>query len=261
MSTGIKRRHPRTTEVKGKAMPHSSQVSQTKQLKVIAAIPCCNTEPSIAEVVSKAKKHVDQVIVIDDGSHDATAEAARAAGALVISHDTNRGYGEAIKSCFEAAKTNAGDVLVILDGDGQHNPDEIPKLLTPILHGAADMTIGSRFITKERSMPRYRKFGIDVITLLWNFGSKTKISDTQSGFRAYSKKIFGTLPLSEQGMGVSIEILEKARRRRAIIKEVPISCLYAPSTLNPKAIKHGLGVAFSVVRVRLKNYPKQEEQK
>jgi len=237
------------------------QISSEKQPKVIATIPCFNTECSIGEIVSRAKQYVDQVIVIDDGSHDGTAEAARAAGALVIDHGTNRGYGEAIKSCFEAAKANAADVLVILDGDGQHNPDEIPKLLTPILHGAADMIIGSRFIAKERSMPPYRKFGIDVITLLWNFGSKTKISDAQSGFRAYSKKIFETFSLSEQGMGVSIEILEKARRRRVIIKEVPISCLYAPSTLNPKAIKHGLGVAFSVVRVRLKNYPKQEEQK
>lgn len=242
-------------------MPQSSQVSQAKRPKVIAAIPCFNTESFIADVVSKAKKHVDQVIVIDDGSHDGTAEAATAAGALVISHGTNRGYGEAIKSCFEAAKANAADVLVILDGDGQHNPDDIPKLLTPILQGEADLIIGSRFLAKERSTPRYRKFGIDVITLLWNFGSKEKTSDAQSGFRAYSKKIFETFSLSERGMSISIEILEKARRSGAVIGEVPISCLYAPSTLNPKAIRHGLGVALSVVRVRLKNYPTPEEQR
>jgi len=226
---------------------------QGNRPKVVVAIPCFNVEPYIKEVVSKASRYADQVIVVDDGSEDRTAEVARAAGALVISHGTNRGYGEAIKSCFEAAKTNAADVLVILDGDGQHNPDEIPKLLAPILKGEADLIIGSRFLTNEVNMPRYRKFGISVITFLWNFGSEVKVSDAQSGFRAYSKKVFETFPLSEKGMSVSIETLEKARRKGAIIKEVPISCLYVPSTLNLRAIRHGLSVALSVVRIRLKN--------
>lgn len=230
-------------------------MSQTRQTqpKVIAAIPCFNTAPFIVDVVSRARKHVDEVIVIDDGSHDGTAEAARAAGALVINHSLNRGYGEAIKSCFEAAKANAAGVLVTLDGDGQHNPDEIPLLLAPIIQGEADLVIGSRFLTEEHNMPRYRRFGIGVITFLWNFGSKVKVSDAQSGFRAYGKEIFKTLPLSEKGMSVSIETLEKARRKRATIKEVPISCSYVPSTLNFGAIRHGLGVALSVVRIRFKN--------
>lgn len=221
--------------------------------KVLAAIPCFNTEPCIADVVSKAKEYVDQVVVIDDGSHDGTAEAARAAGALVINHGTNRGYGEAIKSCFEAAKANAADVLITLDGDGQHNPDEIPQLLAPILQGEAGLIIGSRFLTNEHNMPRYRKFGISVITFLWNFGSKVKVSDAQSGFRAYSKKIFENSSLSEKGMSISIETLEKARRKRTIISEVPVSCLYISSPLNFGAIRHGLSVALAVVKIRLRS--------
>ena len=234
-------------------MPQSSQPSQETRPKAIATIPCFNTEPFIANVVSNTKKYVDQVIVIDDGSCDGTTERAKAAGALVINHGTNRGYGEVIKSCFKAAKANAAEVVVILDGDGQHKPDEIPSLLAPILKREADLIIGSRFLTNEHNMPRYRKFGISVITLLFNLGSKTKVSDAQSGFRAYSKKVFETFPLSEKGMSISIETLEKARRKRAIIKEVPISCFYAPSTLNLNAIKHGLSVALSVIRIRLKN--------
>ncbi|MBA7616777.1 Polyprenol monophosphomannose synthase [subsurface metagenome] len=238
-------------------MPQSSQLTHqgtpSTRLKVVAAIPSFSTEPFIRDVVSKAQKYVDKVIVIDDGSYDGTAEAARLAGALVISHDTKRGYGEAIKSCFEAAKANAADVLVILDGDGQHNAAEIPQLLAPIIQGEADLTIGSRFLTTEHNMPRYRRFGINVITFLWNFGSKVKISDAQSGFRAYSKKMLEISPLSEKRMSISIETLEKARRKGAIIKEVPISCIYAPSTLNFGAIRHGLGVALSVVRIRLKS--------
>jgi glycosyltransferase involved in cell wall biosynthesis len=222
-------------------------------IKVIAAIPCYNTEPSIADVVSAARKHTDQVLVIDDGSRDGTAEVARAAGAVVICHGINKGYGEAVKTCFQAAKTNGADILVTIDGDGQHNPEEIPLLFAPIVEGKADIVIGSRFLASEVNMPRYRRFGIGVITFLFNFGSRIKVSDAQSGFRAYSKKMIDTLLLSDTGMSISIESLEKARLNGAIIKEVPISCFYIPSTLNFNAIKHGLGVALSVIRIRLKH--------
>jgi len=231
----------------------SSQHSVKTRPKVVAAIPCFNTEPFVAAMVPRARKYVDQVIVIDDGSSDGTADAARAAGALVISHNVNSGYGAAIKSCFEVARANAADVLVILDGDGQHNPDEIPQLLGPVLRGEADLVIGSRFIANDHNMPGYRKFGIKVITYLWNFGSKMKTSDAQSGFRAYQLRAFQGFSLAERGMSISIEILEKATMKGAIIKEVPISCFYTPSTLNLKVIRHGLSVALSVIRIRSKS--------
>ena len=234
-------------------MEQSFRSSQEDLPKVIAGIPCFNTKPSISDIVSKAKKHVSQVIAIDDGSKDGTAEAARTAGALVVTHSQNKGYGEAINSCFEAAKTEAADVLVILDGDGQHNPDEIPKLIAPILHGEADLVIGSRFLSNEAYMPRYRKFGIRVITFLFNFGSRTKVSDTQCGFRSYHEKLFSGLAHNEKGMGISIETLEKARKMGVVIAEVPIYCQYAPSTLNVKAVRHGLGVALAVIKLRLQS--------
>lgn len=229
-------------------------VKNSTESKVIAAIPCFNVERSVAKVVLKAKEHVDQVVVINDGSYDGTAQAARTTMAVVIDHDTNRGYGAAIKSCFEAAEGSNYDILVTLDGDGQHNPDEIPRLLAPILQEEADLVIGSRFITSEHNMPKYRRVGIGVITFLWNFGSKVKVSDAQSGFRAYGKKMFKNSCLFEKGMSVSIEILEEARSRGIAIKEVPISCLYYHSTMNFGSIKHGLSVALSVVRIRLKNF-------
>ncbi len=233
-------------------MGQSYQSLQKNGLKIIAGIPAYNEAEHVNDVICKTLKHTDEVIVVDDGSTDKTIQIAEESGAIVIVHSENRGYGEAIKSCFEVAKSNAADILVILDGDGQHNPNEIPRLLEPILRGEADMVIGSRFITNEHNMPKYRKFGIRIITLLWNFGSRVKVSDAQSGFRAQSRKVFEILPLSEKGMSISIEILEKARRKRVIIKEVPISCSYVPSTLNPKAIRHGLAVALSVFRIRLK---------
>ncbi len=239
---------------RGGVILQSSQLFQETRPKIIAAIPCFNTGSSIADTVSKAKKYVDQVVVVDDGSYDGTAQVARAAGALVVSHDTNRGYGEAIKSCFEAMKAKTADVLVTLDGDGQHNPDEIPHLLAPVLRGEAELIIGSRFLTDESSMPRYRKFGISVITFLFNLGSKTKVSDAQSGFRAYTRKVVEAFNCVEKGMSVSIETLVKARKKGFIIKEVPIFCFYPPSKLNIQAIKHGLSVAFSVIRIRFKSF-------
>ena len=245
-----------------------SQPTQQTHLKVVAVIPCYNTEYSISGVVSKARKYVDQVIVLNDGSRDGTAEAAKAAGALVINHGTRMGYGDAIKSCFEAAKGNKADILVTLDGDGQHNPDELPQVLAPLLTGEADLVIGSRFLrlpqptqqtqsTQQTNMPGYRKFGINVITFLYNFGSRIKVSDSQSGFRAYSKKILDTISLTEKGMGISVEVILKARERGFSIKEVPISCTYhsKSSTINP--VSHGFGVAFTVVKLRFRNARKR----
>lgn len=227
--------------------------SEETRPKTIAGIPCFNTGRFIKDIVSRAGKHVSQVIIIDDGSQDNTAEAARAAGALVVSHDRNRGYGTAISSSFEAAKANMADILVTLDGDGQHNPDEIPRLLDPILQGEADLVIGSRFLNTDVNIPGYRQFGIRTITFLFNLGSRTKVSDAQSGFRSYHRKLFSELVLTEKGMSVSIETLEKARRKGAVIKEVPIGCRYAPSSLNPRAIKHGLGIALAVIKIRLQS--------
>ena len=221
--------------------------------KVIAGIPCCNTEPSIMAVVSGTRKYVDQVIVVDDGSRDGTSEVGKAAGALVIRHEVNRGAGEATKSCFEAARANAADVLITLDGDGQHNPDEIPQLLAPIIKGEADLTIGSRFLGDSGSVPKYRKFGINIINWLFNFGSELKLSDTQSCFRAYGKEALRSLDITVKGFGFSVQLLIKARRTGLIVSEVPISCVYNQSshTLNP--LVHGLGVAFAVVGLRLKD--------
>lgn len=240
-------------------------MNTTLKPKIVAAIPCYNTAPFIPDIVSEAKKHVDQVIVIDDGSSDNTAGVAESAGATVKRHAMNGGYGAAIKSCFEMAKSHNADVLVILDGDGQHNADEIPAVIAPILAGEADIVVGSRFIhncsspketlnhtqSTTNGMPGYRGFGIRVITFLWNFGSKTKVSDAQSGFRAYGTKVLPLISMSEDGMSGSIEILERARRAGAVIHEVPVSCAYTSTAINLKAVKHGIGVALAVLRIRL----------
>ena len=222
------------------------------QHKVIAAIPCYNEERFIGEVVLNAKKYVDQVIVIDDGSRDGTAEAARAAGASVIRYETRKGAGAATKACFEAAKLNNADILVTLDGDGQHDPTEISRIVKPILDGEADLVIGSRFLDKHSNIPRYRKVGIEVINFLYNFGSKVKLSDTQSCFRAYGKRAIHSLNITDSGFGFSVELLIEARHKNLAITEEPIVCLYHSSSHTQNPVRHGLGVALTVIKFRLK---------
>jgi glycosyltransferase involved in cell wall biosynthesis len=232
----------------------SSIDNQKKNARILAAIPCFNTANTISDVVAKTMRYVDEVIVVDDGSNDNTVEVAMAAGAKVISHNVNMGYGAAVKSCFTAFQNSSADILVIIDGDGQHNPDEIPLLLNPVTNNLADFVIGSRFITHLSNMPRYRKFGINVITWLWNFGSKIKVTDTQSGFRVYNKNLLDDFEFVENGMSLSIEILEKIRKNKPIILEIPITCSYENNNghLTTKAFFHGISVALSVVKIRIK---------
>jgi glycosyltransferase involved in cell wall biosynthesis len=189
--------------------------------------------------------------VVDDGSTDATSKVAQAAGAVVIRHRKNQGAGAATRTAFKTAERRRADILVTLDGDGQHNPDEIPRLLAPILKGKADLVIGSRFLRPNFQIPRYRKFGIDVITFLYNLGSKIKISDSQSCFRAQNRRLIEAVNITERGFSFSVQVLIQARRRGFAIREVPVACIYHPqgSSLNPVA--HGLGVALNVVKLRL----------
>ncbi|MFC1945245.1 glycosyltransferase family 2 protein [Chloroflexota bacterium] len=218
---------------------------------VMIGIPCFNTKRHITDVVKRASEYADEIIVIDDGSTDNTGELATAAGAKVIFHQGNRGYGKAIKSCFEAARLSQHDVLVILDGDGQHNPDEVPRVIEPILKGEADLVIGSRFLHKPTTMPRYRRFGINIINSLFNFRANIKLSDSQSGFRAYKKSFFQAVILKESGMGVSLEILFHSQRLGLHIKEVPITCVYHDYSSVKNPILHGIGVTIIAIKYQI----------
>ena len=221
-------------------------------LKVLAAIPCFNEAGFIADVVKGVRKFVPEVVVIDDGSTDGTVEAAQLAGAFVIKHPAQQGAGAATKTAFLTAMERDVDILVTLDGDAQHDPDDLPAVLAPALEGRADIVIGSRFLRPGYVVPAYRKFGIDVITWLFNIGSKVKVTDSQSGYRAYTRKAVESLVPTEPGFSFSVETLIEARRLGLRISEAPISCIYHEygSTKNPVA--HGLSVALAVARLRLK---------
>ena len=210
-------------------------------MTTIAAMPAYNEERSIAKMVLGCKRHVDRVVVIDDGSSDATADIAEAMGAYVVRHDLNRGYGAALESCFEAARSLNADRMVIIDSDGQHDPEEIPKLLDPLNFGS-DLVIGSRFCNGNgKNVPAYRKVGMKVLDVATNAAGGINVSDSQSGFRAYGREAIEKIIIRDSDMSAGSEILLQAKDHDLFIKEVPISVSYdveRASTQNP--VKHGV---------------------
>jgi len=216
--------------------------------KVIAAIPCLNEERCIGSVVIKAKQYVDSVIVIDDGSTDATPEIAVLAGASVYQHGQNRGYGVAIRNALSKGRELEADILVILDGDGQHDPGDIPKLVAPILNGEADIVIGSRFLGQGSKPPFFRRQGQRVITAFTNLGSGQKVTDSQSGFRAYSAKALKELDLSESGMSVASEMQFAISKAGLKVAEVPIEVSYMGMGKPKRSpLGHGVNVLSRVL--------------
>jgi glycosyltransferase involved in cell wall biosynthesis len=196
-------------------------------------------------MVLRVRQYVDEVIVFDDGSVDGTAEVARLAGATVVRHDTNHGYGATIQNILAEAKKRPLKALVLIDADYQHNPDDIPRLIKPIDDGF-DLVIGSRE-SQNDGIPRYRRIGQGILSSLTHLLSGENIGDTECGYRVFSQKAINALKLSEKGMAVSAEMVAEAVRKNLRIIQVPVSITYTEdgSTLNP--IMHGVGVLVRII--------------
>ena len=218
-------------------------------LKIAVGLPAYNEEKNIASIITKLEGVSDFVIVCDDGSSDLTGKIASKMGAIVITHEKNKGYGAAIRSLFLKSKELEVDILVTFDADGQHSVNDITKVIQPILDQKADLVIGSRFLDKNQDdIPSYRKTGIQIITKLTNTTLKEKIKDSQSGFRAYSKDVLSKILPSDSGMGVSSELLIKASNNDFIITEIPIKISYEGETSTHHPVSHGLSVTLSTLK-------------
>jgi glycosyltransferase involved in cell wall biosynthesis len=217
-------------------------------MQVVIGIPAYNEEKNIAKIIVKLQNITNKIIVCNDGSTDLTSKIANKMGAIVINHPKNLGYGAAIKSLFSKARELDADVLITFDADGQHRIEDINKVLEPIEHNNADIVIGSRFLDKKMKIPAYRKFGINAITKMSNITTKKKITDSQSGFRAYNKKSLQEIIPSDNGMGVSTEILIKANKKSLRVIEVPIIILYEGETSTHNPMSHGISVMLSTMK-------------
>ena len=224
-------------------------------MKITIGIPAYNEENNIADIITELRKTTDSIIVCDDGSSDMTAEISRNLGAIVIRHDKNRGYGAAINTIFQRAVEIESDILVTFDADGQHRIEDIPKLLMPIEKNNADIVIGSRFLKKQGDIPSYRKMGIKVITEITSASINQKLTDAQSGLRAYSKRVLAEISPSDMGMGISTEILIKASSKGLKISEVPITILYSGNTSTHNPVSHGTSVLISTIKFTSIEHP------
>jgi glycosyltransferase involved in cell wall biosynthesis len=225
-------------------------------MRTLAAIPCYNEELAVGSVILKARNYVDAVLVVDDGSTDATVYIAQVAGAKVVTHNKNQGKGAAIKSAlrYMAMATDGFDNLVLIDGDAQHDPRQIPMLLKPLQDNTADMVIGYRNLGQ---MPFYRRFGR--VVLDYTTGTRGEANDTQSGFRSLNRKAVEALlsrNLQSEGFSIESEMIMVAKNLALRIKEVPIAVSYGhgkTSTKNP--VSHGVGVLGSIIQLITEKRP------
>jgi glycosyltransferase involved in cell wall biosynthesis len=226
---------------------------------VVACIPAYDEEKSIGSVVVQASQYVDRVIVCDDGSKDLTSAIAEGLGAVVLRHERNLGKGVALKTAFLYAKCLEPDVVVMLDGDGQHNPADIPLLLRPIIQEEADIVVGSRFIKGAKmNAPFYRKLGLRIINFLSGKANEVGIIDTQSGFRSFSAKAMGVMLTSKVGgYGVETEQLVLAYQNKLKIIEVPVNVQYngLANTSKKNPAFHGFEIIDTILTLIVEERP------
>jgi glycosyltransferase involved in cell wall biosynthesis len=224
-------------------------------MNITIGIPAFNEEQNIGKIIITLKKITKDIIVCDDGSSDLTREIAEGLGAKVISHTKNMGYGEAIKSIFNEAKKKESDILVTFDADGQHRPEDIMSITKPIIDQQAEVVIGSRFLKNETNMPKYREIGVKILTKVTNMSIKENLTDSQSGLRAYQKKVLQNINLTDSGMGISTEILIKSHQKEFRIVEVPIQILYGKNTSTHNPVSHGTSVLLSTIKYTSIQHP------
>lgn len=212
-------------------------------------IPVYNEEKNIGKVLNKIPSIVKEVIVVDDGSTDKTAQLAKKNGAKVIIHKKNFGKGESLRSGASIAK---GNILVFIDGDGQHDPTLIPKIVRPIINNEADFVIGNRFSKGYDGTPDHRKVSNRLTKFIMSLIIKNKMEDPLSGYRAIRKEIFNKLNLKKKKYEIEIEMINKALREKCRIKEVPIPIIYKNEKSNMRKRDH-LRITFIVFTTIIKS--------
>ncbi|MFC7135301.1 MULTISPECIES: glycosyltransferase family 2 protein [Salinibaculum] len=241
----------------GRSDGKGTVASREKFSNILVGIPAYNEEIAIGSIVLSVRTLTDNVLVIDDGSGDATANIAREAGATVICHNVNRGKGAAIQTIFTQFQNGEYDGMVLLDGDGQHVPRDIRSVAKPIVEHECDMVIGSRYIDQNKTeTPLYRRLGQKVLDFATAGSSGKSVSDSQSGFRALSPTAIEELSITTNGYGVESEMISAAMDEDLEIKEVPIDVKYREvDGQNSNPLRHGLSVLVVVLQLIRNQHP------
>ena len=202
-------------------------------MTVCALIPAFNEAGTIAAVVSGVRPHVQAVVVVDDGSTDGTSARAEAAGATVVRHVENRGKGHAVRSGLASILAEPFSHVLLLDGDGQHRPEDVPKLLEAARNTSADLVVGARIFDKSQ-MPRSRYYSNTIGSRALSSFIGSPIEDSQSGFRLIRCEVLRGLTLTATGYEIETEMLIKLARKGVRMTSVPVTLSYgAKSKLRP----------------------------
>jgi len=215
---------------------------------VVVVIPAYNEERFIGSVVLKVRKYPVTVIVVDDGSADDTADVALAAGATVIRHACNRGKGEALNSGFAAARKLTPAAIVMIDGDGQHLPEQMEHLVRPILEGEADIVIGSRYLHRPQGVPSQRVIGHWFFNQMTRASSGVNASDSQSGYRAFSPRAYNADLFHTSNFTVESEMQFLAREHGLRVVDVPITIRYLDKAKR-SPYQQGMSVLNGILRL------------
>lgn len=197
-----------------------------EKYSVLVIIPAYNEARFIGSVILKLRQHPIGILVVDDGSTDDTAQIARAAGADVLQLDANQGKGAALNAGLAFANQQNPDAIVMIDADGQHLPSELIQVVKPVLQGKADITIGSRYLLNTSNTPSHRKIGHKVLNLITGVFSGVQVSDSQSGYRAFSPKAYQLMKFSSKGFSVESEMQFLASEHNLKVQDIPITIQY-----------------------------------
>ncbi|MBI4149876.1 glycosyltransferase family 2 protein [Candidatus Woesearchaeota archaeon] len=225
-------------------------MNQSKnQQRVFIVIPAYNEEKSIGAVLQGLRKYGYQnLIVINDCSHDNTAARAKQAGAMVLNHIINIGQGAALKTGIDYAVQEGADIIVTFDADGQHDPQDIPMLLEPILKGKAEITLGSRFLKSTSQVPLLKRIVLKGGILFTWLCSGIMLTDTHNGLRAMSRKAAQQLQLRQNRMAHASEIIDEIHRKRIPFKEVPVTIRYTKYAMaKGQSVFNAFDIAFKMI--------------
>lgn len=221
--------------------------------KLLIAIPAYNEQTTIGRVIGKIPRKIKEIkkiniLVVDDGSFDQTKVIARKNKARVISHIINRGLGASLMTIFFVAKKMEADILVTIDADCQHDPKDIPSLVKPIINKQSDVVIGSRLLNSDAPMPVLRKIVNYLANIITYMLSGVWSTDSQSGFRAFSKKAINSIKLISQRMEVSSEIFQEIKKNNLRYCEIPIKSIYTKYSLTKgQSVLNALNVAYKLL--------------
>lgn len=220
---------------------------KSRRNEVVVVIPAYNSAKTIEWVYQNIpKKLVNEVIIVDDGSKDATIEVVRELGLNIILHKKNLGYGANQKTLYKEALKRKVKYIIMLHPDGQYDPADLPKFIKALKEGRGDLILGSRFLSKGvNQTPRYKSISLKIIAILFNIVLRLNLSEVNTGYRGYNVELLKTIPFLKNGNGYIFDpqLIIQTVYFGFKIAEVPVSKKYTKEAISPnfsKSIQHGL---------------------